>query len=126
MTCEAGRPIFYCDHLIFSGMKYSTNPGISTATRTNNTHGFPIMLVQLQERRGDPYAIKRSRQRTAERAFTRARYDAVSAIYEKRCAEILDWKHRELRLRFGQAPLDSRDLPGLEYQYLGFLQFALL
>ena len=56
------------------------------------------MIVQLQERRGDPYAIKRSCQRATERAFTRARHDPVSAIYEKRRAEILDWKHRELRL----------------------------
>ena len=27
MTCKTGRPVFYLDHLIFSGMKYSTNPG---------------------------------------------------------------------------------------------------
>ena len=56
------------------------------------------MLVQLQERRGDPYAIKRSCQCTAEGAFIGARHDPVSAIYEKRRPEILDWKHRELRL----------------------------
>ena len=98
MTCEAGRPIFYFDHLIFSGMKYSTNPGNGTATRANTAHDFPIMLVQLQERRGDPYAIKRSCQRASERAFTRARHDPVSAIYEKRRPEILNWKYRELRV----------------------------
>ena len=56
------------------------------------------MLVQLQERRGDSYAIKRSCQRAAERAFARARHDPVSAIYEKRRPEILDWKYRELRV----------------------------
>ena len=31
-------------HLIFSGMKYSTNPEFSTATRTNAAHDFPIMI----------------------------------------------------------------------------------
>ena len=126
MTCKTGRPVFYLDHLIFSGMKYSTNPEISTATRTNGTHDFPIMISTVTGTVWWVYATKWSRQRTAERAFTRARYDAVSAIYEKRCTQIVDWKHRELRLWFGQAPLDPRNMPGLEYQYLGLLQFALL
>ena len=126
MTCKTGRPVFYLDHLIFSGMKYSTNPEISTATRTNAAHDFPIMISTVTGTVWWVYATKWSRQRTAERAFTRARHDPVSAIYEKRRAEILDWKHRELRLWFGQAPFDPWDMPGLEYQYLGFLQFALL
>ena len=126
MTCKTGRPVFYLDHLIFSGMKYSTNPEISTATRTNAAHDFPIMISTVTGTVWWVYATKWSRQRAAERAITGARHDAVPAIYEKRRTEILDWKYRELRIWFGQAPLDPWNMPGLEYQYLGFLQFSLL
>lgn len=104
MACEAGRPIFYCDHLIFSGMKYSTNPGNSTATRTNTAHDFPIMLVQLQERRGDPMQLNeavsaRLKELLQERDMTQYQLYMKSGVPKSSIGNIVNCAYDSVKLR---------------------------
>ena len=104
MTCEAGRPIFYFDHLIFSGMEYSTNPENSTATRTNTTHDFPIMLVQLQERCGDPMQLNeavsaRLKELLQERDMTQYQLYMKSGVPKSSIGNIVNCAYDSVKLR---------------------------
>ena len=104
MACEAGRPFFNLDHLIFSGMKYSTNPEISTATRTNAAQEIPIMIVQLQERCGGPMQLNeavsaRLKELLQERDMTQYQLYMKSGVPKSSIGNIVNCAYDSVKLR---------------------------
>lgn len=52
-------------------------------------------------------------QHTSFRITHPAKYDPVSALYQKRGSKVHHWKHHQLFLRFRKAACSSRNLPGI-------------
>ena len=111
------------DHLQSPMLEHITNFMISTATRTNFARLFPIIISTATGTAWWYDAVEWSSERQIKGTLARARYDAVSALYEKRCPQVINREHRQLRLWLSKAASDPWALPGSEHQHLRFLRF---
>lgn len=104
MTCKAGCLIYNRNHPSFYNEKYSTKASNSTATRTNITHALPIIIVQLQERRGDCMQLNeavsaRLKELLLERDMTQYQLYMKSGVPKSSIGNIVNCAYDSVKLR---------------------------